>query len=253
MLGKALDIVTKAGKILEKYWNATLNIETKLDGSIVTQADLEVNEFLTQNLTNVYPVPIISEEKIPDWEVRKEYKDYWLIDPLDGTLEFINRFGDFCICVAYMREQRPICGIIHAPALDETYVGIENAGVSFYQKGKREKLQFPTTDYFIVAKSRFHNEKIVDDFCTRNGIAQHVIAGGAIKFGRIALGTISVYPRYYGPKEWDVAAGDIIVHESGGRMTSIATKQPLLYNNENMQVDPFLAIGHGMLLHDIRA
>jgi len=139
MLMQAIDAVNKAGKILEKYWNTKLAIETKLDGSIVTNADLEVNDFLTTTLTAAYSVPIISEENIPDWEVRKDYKDYWLIDPLDGTMEFVNRYADFCICVAYMRGRRPLCGIIYAPAIDEMYVGIKGAGVFFYQKRKKIK------------------------------------------------------------------------------------------------------------------
>jgi 3'(2'), 5'-bisphosphate nucleotidase len=251
MIGKAVDLIIKAGKILEGHWNTNLHVETKLDGSIVTKADLDVNDFLTTNLASAYAVPVVSEEHVPDWEVRKNYRDYWLIDPLDGTMEFVNRYGDFCICVAYMRGRRPLCGIIYAPAIDEMYVGIKGAGVYFYQKGKKNKLVAPTTGHFIAAKSRFHHAKAVDDFCEMNKIEQSVMIGGAIKFGRIALGTVTVYPRYHGPKEWDVAAGDVIVQECG-KMFSMTTKEDLLYSNEDMRVDPFVALGHGVLLRDIK-
>jgi 3'(2'), 5'-bisphosphate nucleotidase len=252
MLGKALDTITKAGEILKKYWNVKLNIETKLDGSVVTDADKEVNTFLTQNLREAYSVPVVSEESIPDWAEREKYRDYWLIDPLDGTLEFIHRFGDFCICAAYMRNRRPLCGIVFAPALDELYLAISGDGARFYQAGKKNKLTPPTNSNLIVAKSRFHNERTVDEFCAMNNVDESMTAGGAIKFGRIALGTITVYPRYSGPKEWDVAAGDIIVWESGGRMVGMQTNKAMMYNNEDMRVEPFIAYGHGVALREIK-
>jgi 3'(2'), 5'-bisphosphate nucleotidase len=246
MIGKATNILVKAGKILEKYWNKPLKIDTKTDGSYVTNADLEVNEFLIKNLENEYSVPVISEESLPDWEIRKNYRDYWLIDPLDGTHEYVAKFGDFCICLAYIRGKRPICGFVYAPALDEMYVAIKGAGVTFFKKNHKEKLVRPLVNKLIVALSRFHPDALVAEFCKNNGIKPSLTIGAALKFCKIATGAVTVYPRFHGPKEWDIAAGDLIVQESGGRMFSLATQEKLLYNNQDLRVDPFIAFGHGV-------
>jgi 3'(2'), 5'-bisphosphate nucleotidase len=250
MIGKAIDAVIKASDILKDHWNVQLKIETKMDGSLVTDVDLKVNEYLTKALSYAYSVPVVSEEAIPDWEQRKIYRDYWLIDPLDGTKEYVNRYGDFCICVAYMRNQRPLCGIIFAPALDELYFAVQGGGAYLYQSRKKHKLKFPITNSLVLAQGRFDREPV--EFCQRNSIARIATFGAGLKFGKLATGAATVCAEYVSPSEWDVAAGDIIVWESGGRMVGMQSKAALVYNNENLKTDPYFALGHGVLLTELR-
>lgn len=242
MFSRLYKVMLSAGDILRQHWSRTPEAMFKKDGSPVTPADVEVGEFLTKELTSYSTFPVVSEEAIPSWEERQNYKTYWLVDPLDGTKEFIGRYGDFSICIALISDKRPVLGIVYAPALDLFYYAAKNLGTYCYVQGKKEKLENKVCQHPIALISRFHNDPKVEEFCQRNHISQTRVAGGALKYCYLADGKGSVYIRYNRMKEWDVAAGDVIVHEAGGKMFTLDAKEKLVYNNADLSLPPFLSV-----------
>lgn len=246
MFSKLYTTLVTAGSMLHEHWNRSPTAMFKKDGSPVTPADIEVNEFLTKRLQDDFSIPVVSEECVTAWETRKEYNEFWLLDPLDGTKEFIGRYGDFSICLALIRNKRPILGIVYAPALSLLYYGGANLGVFCYRQNKKEPIGHITPKISTAMISRFHNDSKVEEFCKINTIERTYMLGGALKYCYIAEGKGSVYIRYNKMKEWDVAAGDIILQEAGGSLISLDSKQKPLYNNEDMTLAPFIATAHGV-------
>ncbi len=140
-----------------------------------------------------------------------------MIDPLDGTKEFINKNDEFCINIALIEKNEPVLGMIFAPRLNELYYAQKNKGFKYIgpQKKKNSKI--------TVAISRFHHSKQTEEFIKLNKWDNFSAVGAAIKFGRIAIGEIGIYPRYEGSKEWDIAAGHVILQEAGGKIIDLST------------------------------
>ena len=245
MFAKLHKTLISAGEILRTHWNRSYSTRVKADGSPVTPADLEVSEFVTAALQEHFSYPVVSEENVPIWEMRRDYTTYWLLDPLDGTKEFIGRYGDFSICIALIRNKKPILGVIYAPALNIMYYAGENVGAFCYDQGKKERIGHKTPIQVVAMTSRFHNDPKVAEFCQKNAIQHTYIAGGALKYCYLAEGKGSVYIRYNKMKEWDVAPGEIILREAGGCLLTLEGEN-LVYNNETLSVPPFIATAYGV-------
>lgn len=248
LLNPLIALIKKTGQAILAIYrqSAPLTITTKQDHSPVTQADIMAHRLLTQGLLALTPqLPIISEEaKATHYHERQHWSYYWLIDPLDGTKEFISRTGEFAINIALIHHHKPILGIVYAPVFDECFYAIHGQGAwKHVDDGAPIALQTkPCADQPIqILVSRHHNPVKLDRVFT--GLPTTLIyRGSALKICNIAEGIADIYPRLGETSEWDTAAGQCILEEAGGALMDIQGN-PLVYNKESLVNPPFLAIG----------
>ena len=251
MAEKILPVLHEAGAaILEVYEDVRLfNTEYKEDRSPLTEADKRSNKVICDALEALYPeIPIISEENKQDpYQVRSAYDKYFLIDPLDGTKEFIKRNGEFTINVAYLEGGNPIAGFVHVPLQHTTYYGIRNHGAWKVQGGKTETI-FSNSFYLNeeglkVVASRSHRDPRTDKIISLLSNPQIVSVGSALKFIMLATGQAHFYPRLAPTMEWDTAAAQCIVEESGGSVIRFDNLLPVTYNKPDLGSPYFIATG----------
>jgi 3'(2'), 5'-bisphosphate nucleotidase len=235
----------EAGKILLRYYRrADLKIQLKADASQVTEADVASSQFLASALPKIWQAPVLCEEAVVPYETRRTWSEYWVVDPLDGTKEFIESHDEYSICIALVRAGKPSLGVIFAPALDELFEAEAGKGAFVTRAGRRTRLISKGAGKpWIAARSRFHDGPETTAYLERNGVETMIPIGSAIKFGRIAEGSANLFLRLKGCHEWDVAAGDILVREAGGAMLSLEGK-PLSYNTPTAKVEPFVVLGN---------
>lgn len=244
---------TLTPQLLTFYRQDSLDIQTKSDQSPVTEADLFSHKAILEFLKKLTPdIPVISEESGSPIDITTE--KFWLVDPLDGTREFIAKTDDFSINIALIENHVPILGVIYAPVFDVFYFAVKNKG-AFKKQGDHSAQKVQTrklnTEKPIVIASRRHgdNQKL-QDFFKQFKNHERLSRGSAIKFGLIAEGAADIYPRFGETCFWDTAAGQCIVEEAGGQV--IDTKgQPLRYNAVPPYLNPhFLATGDRRKLYD---
>ncbi len=236
--------------ILEIYNHAAdFGIEQKADRSPLTLADKASNELICNRLNNLPEVfPIISEEnKITPFEQRKTWQRCWLVDPLDGTKEFIKRNGDFTVNIALVENGRPILGIVHAPVSGELCWGALGEGAFLVKNQMQMPLEcapFRLSDSNLnVVCSRSHLTAETEAFIAQFHDPNLVSRGSSLKFLLLAKGDAHVYPRIAPTMEWDTAAAQIILEEAGGKLLHFDTGEPLRYNKENLLNPAFVAWG----------
>ena len=251
-LEKLVSIARDAGKLLADAFTQQKNVQYKEDGSPVCDADIAVSNYLSQALTKNINLPVISEEAVVDYETRKLWPSYWLIDPLDGTREFVGGFNEFAINVALIEGTQPKLGLIYAPMLNELYVAERGQGAFRQVDGQWQKLPVSKPTTFISAKGRFQDPNVNEEFYQANNITDTRIIGASLKFCRLAEGTISIYPRYFRSKEWDTAAGQLIITESDCSIISIKTGLEPQYNKESFANDFFVACSNTIGLHRLK-
>jgi len=244
LLDSILATVEKASKEILSIYQQDFQVFRKQDLSPLTQADRLSHQILTEFLSEHNPdIPIISEEDdVIEWEERKNWEYFWLIDPLDGTKEFIDKNGEFTINLALIHQNLPILGIIHAPALQTTYWAERHKG-AFRRNGEgtqpiRGRKQVAKKD-LIAAVSRSHLD-VQDKAMLEKYKIKHTIAmGSALKFCLLAEGKADFYCRHEPTMEWDTAAGQILVEEAGGVMLD-AKGETFLYNKASLLNGAFL-------------
>ena len=243
------NIAIQAGIIINTYYKLKTEVSFKKDRSPLTEADLASNKFIINSLSEINKdIPILSEESLVDWNIRKNWTRYWLVDPLDGTKEFINQNGEFTVNIALIEKNEPIIGVIYAPALSTLYYASKNKGTyKLFCDQKINSLSDSTriitnhkksSEHFKIFKSRSHsNEEFenwvkdyVDDY-------ELIEKGSSIKFCKLAEGKADLYPRFGSTSEWDIAAGHIILTEAGGVLESVDHKK-ILYNNKESVINP---------------
>lgn len=245
-LTELLEIIQKADAAIMKIYNArSAIVTTKSDSSPVTQADIASHEILIAGITKLFPsIPILSEEG-NEQENRKtvKLKQFWLVDPLDGTKDFLSRTGDFTVCLALIEEDLPVFGIISAPAHGVVYYGGPGMGSYKMQAGKPGKpMHVSKTKRQVVLASISHPNKN-----NANYIAEHYAGykiqqvGSQLKLPYIAEGKADAYPRIDSSMYlWDLAAGHAILVGAGGRV-SRPDNSPIDYHNATLHVGDFLA------------
>jgi len=229
-------IAIEAGKIILKYYNDDTEIKYKADESPLTLADLKSDEYIKTKLSNHFDTPIISEESPIDFAERKDWNEFFLVDPLDGTKEFINKNGEFTVNIALIRNKKPVMGVIYAPALDEIYYAAEGEGAFKEKNGVTIELNNRRIfrEKRIATASRSHMSEIDKQFFELNNINEFKPAGSSLKFCSVASGESDIYPRFQGSMEWDIAAGHIIAKEAGCKITDLLTGTEPEYNKESM-------------------
>ena len=252
------EVIKKAGnEILKVYSGNDFQVETKSDKTPLTIADKKSNKVIINGLMTLFPeLPVLSEEskKTPYYE-RKKWKYLWLIDPLDGTKEFIKKNGEFSINLALIKDSKPIFGILYLPVLGLFYYAGKRYGAYKIEKnGKTINLK-PVKYYkngidrnirVIFSKSHYNQEtrEYVDRIGKQYYHTEMISVGSAMKMAYLAEGKADIYPRLAPTMEWDIAAGQIIVEEAGGKVIDIPGKKPLFYNKEDLQNPWFVAFGN---------
>jgi len=245
----------KAADAIMDVYGSGFSVELKKDRSPLTLADRRSHEIIAGRLTSC-KLPILSEEgrDIP-YSERKAWGYYWLVDPLDGTKEFVKRNGEFTVNIALIEKDRPVMGVILVPVKDILYFAAEGTGAykisdtSWIKngtsleelKGKAQRLPVKTelnTRAFTAIASRSHLSEETNSFLEslkkEHGEIEIVSAGSSLKFCLIAEGAADVYPRFAPTMEWDTAAGQAIVEQAGGEVLQHESGEPLKYNKENL-------------------
>jgi len=240
-------LATEAGQAILEVYATDFDVQEKSDESPLTQADLASHRCIVAGLAQLTPgIPVISEEEgLPSFEERGQWQRYWLIDPLDGTKEFVNRNGEFTVNIALIDSHRPVFGVVYVPVQDKTYVGCEGHGAELRESGSVTPIRVADTSSTPVriVGSRSHRGSSLDTFLERLGETDMVPMGSSLKFCVIAEGRADIYPRLGPTSEWDTAAAQAVVEQAGGKVLELDGK-PLSYNAKENILNPwFVVIG----------
>lgn len=226
-------------EIARLYRSGDVDVRDKADGTPLTAADLAAEQILGGGLSARSDAPILSEEtKAAPFEERRSWRTFWLVDPLDGTREFVNRTGEFAVSVALVSEGRPVLGIIHAPMLGVTWSALAGDG-AYRRTGVGADDQrlgvraLPQARTALVSRSHRSGGR-TDAYLEALGVEVTLPSGSAIKFGRMAEGAAHLYVRLGPTMEWDVAAGDCICREQGLEVVRVPEGTALDYNTETL-------------------
>ncbi len=243
---ECVKIARHAGdKILEVY-NSEYSIEHKDDKSPLTDADMASHHAIVDALQKLTPeIPVLSEEsaKLP-FAVRQQWQTYWLVDPLDGTREFIKRNGEFTVNIALIDNHTSVLGVIHVPVLDVDYYGWAGGGsYKVEQRGEAAKISVKKCrgGKLIVAGSRSHGSEDMQRYMAKLGDVDAISMGSSLKFCLVAEGRADLYPRLGLTSEWDTAAAQCIVEQAGGYVTRL-DMSPLQYNTKDSLLNPFFFV-----------
>lgn len=252
MLKEVIEIAIGAGKKILGVYEDAYTILEKEDRSPLTIADQLSHSHIQTELSNLFPtIPILSEEgaSIP-FKERKNWPSFWLVDPLDGTKEFIKKNGEFTVNIALIQGNRPVFGIIYAPVTDTLYYAEKNKGAyklmtaSSLEKRKQEKINTTSSGVKKIVISRSHlsdaTQEYIEDLQRQEGKLEFTSIGSSLKLCLIADGSAHYYPRLAPTMEWDTAAGQIIVEEANGQVIEFETGAPLVYNKKVLTNPSFI-------------
>jgi 3'(2'), 5'-bisphosphate nucleotidase len=241
--------VHAAGRQVLAIYAQDFDVATKADESPLTEADMAAHHALVELLDALTPgVPVLSEEsgEIP-YATRQAWARYWLIDPLDGTKEFVSRNGEFTLNVALVEHGVPVFGIVHAPVLDTTWWGQVGEGAWKQQGGESRAIRVrelpdPAREPWKVVGSRRHGTAAFEAFCAALPAHERLSLGSSIKLCRVAEGEADLYPRLAPTCEWDTAAAQAVVTAAGGEVLDAHTLEPLRYNRQASLQNPWFIV-----------
>lgn len=245
---QVVDIARAAGAvILSRYGRRSLLVQDKDDGSPVTDADLAADALIRDRLGKAFVYPIVSEESPPPPDdERRAWSRWWLVDPLDGTRDFVAGTGEFCVLIALIEHGRPILGVVAAPVLGLAWAAERGRGVWRWDHpgAVPTQVQLGTpTGPLRAFKSRFHHVPEAEAYVRALGATELSDMGSALKFARIAEGAADVFVSFGAAKLWDLAAGQLIVEEAGGRVRSLTTRQSPRHDGGSLAAGPFVVCG----------
>lgn len=243
LLEEVLAIATRAGDHLRRFYAQSVRVEVKPDRTPVTEADVFLSRFISEQLTALTPhISILSEEqcKIPLCE-RANWQQYWLIDPLDGTQQFIDRTDQFAVVICLVQQNCPVLGVIHAPILNKTYYASQGNGAFLRESGRLSVLscgqKCPPTDRLHITIGSANSETIRRAVQPPYHAAFLKYGSSSLKAGLVAEGKADCYVRLGDTGEWDTAAAEVILRECGGAIFDLHF-QPLSYNQRESFVNP---------------
>lgn len=257
----AIHLAEAAGRAILAVYAAEFAVTAKLDHSPLTAADLAAHAVLAEGLQALSPdIPVLSEEAVEiPWATRRSWSRLWLVDPLDGTREFVKKNGEFCVCLALVEDGVPLLGVVHAPVLGVSWSALRGQGAWRRETGAGDEVMLaPYRSLTVaapdgadpakpkaalrVAASRSHRDARTDALLARLPDALPVAMGSAIKFGLLAEGRLDLYPRFAPTSEWDTAAGQCLVEAVGGVVLDL-DGEPLRYNRRPQLVNAgFIAL-----------
>ncbi|MFH1325542.1 MAG: 3'(2'),5'-bisphosphate nucleotidase CysQ [archaeon] len=253
-IGKIIGIAKKAGEAILEVYKSDFDVEYKKDETFkegtspLTQADKNSNEIIANELQELYPeIPFLSEEsKKISYEERKNWEIFWLVDPLDGTKEFIKKSGEFTVNIALIKNRKPILGVVYVPVKDICYYADNNGAFKQVQDERPIKIpiNYGKRNKLIVVASKNHMNKETENFISglekenEVGLAN---VGSSLKFCLVAEGKADIYPRLGLTSEWDTAAAHAIVNAAGKKVYQYGKDEELIYNKENL-LNPWFVV-----------
>ena len=252
-----VDIIQRAGDAILEIYSTDFEVENKSDESPLTQADLAAHKIIVEGLAQATPqVPVLSEESVPpDFEVRQHWSSYWLVDPLDGTKEFVNRNGEFTVNIALIEDNQAVYGIVGVPVQNKIYAGdVRRQEVWCMQEKDGELVKLPIKgramardiEELVVVASRSHGgdtlEQYLDELCAKFPSAKRTPTGSSLKLCVLADGQADCYPRLGPTSEWDIAAAHAVLRAAGGEVYTL-DGHVLAYNSKESLLNPeFVAV-----------
>ncbi|AZL15483.1 3'(2'),5'-bisphosphate nucleotidase CysQ family protein [Rickettsiales endosymbiont of Stachyamoeba lipophora] len=227
-----IEILQEAGNILLKHYQGEVQVASKSDNSPVTLADIETSDFICKKLATITEVPIVSEENYQEFN-QNTLNSFWILDPLDGTKEFIKKSDEFCICLSLIENNQATRGFIYNPVTAQIFSS-ENIE-QFNKPHQNPKWQVS------ISKSHNSREKELLDQTMGNNTYEVTYMGSALKFIELAKGNIDLYLRFAPCKEWDIAAGHAILNSLGYEIIDLVTREPVKYNKPGFLNNPFIA------------
>ncbi|WP_099824900.1 3'(2'),5'-bisphosphate nucleotidase CysQ [Oceaniglobus indicus] len=243
-------------KIMEIYDADDFEVKTKSDASPVTEADEAADALISAGLRAAFPdVPLVTEEQAESHEI--EARTFLIVDPLDGTKEFVQRRGDFTVNIAYVSDGAPVRGVVYAPARGRLFY-TDSTGVSVEETGDFDldtpgettpiKVSEPDEAGLMVVASKSHRDEATDDYIGQYNVKDMKSAGSSLKFCLVATGEADLYPRLGRTMEWDTAAGHAVLHGAGGRVVRFDDHSPLVYGKPAFANPFFIAYAPGVTL-----
>ncbi len=243
-INPTIEVARLAGKKITEIYYSKFKVTEKADNTPVTDADLAANQIIIEGLSKFSPdIPTISEESDPvAFSTRAHWRQYWLIDPLDGTKEFIKHRDEFTVNIALIRNHTPVLGLIQIPTQDICYFATQGGG-AFKKVGNAVPVKIKTNktnhaNFGVIVGNHVSDSCTLDAF--RQEIGPHQISrvGSSLKTCLIAEGKADVYPRFGPTSEWDTAAAQCIIEEAGGKLTDMMLR-PLRYNTKDSFINPY--------------
>ncbi len=248
-LDAVVSVAREAGDAIMEIYQRDFSIEYKDDKSPLTEADTHSNKIIVEALQKLYTdIPILSEEgKSIDYDERKGWEYFWLIDPIDGTKEFIKKNDEFTVNIALIHNDTPVLGVVYAPALGDMYFSKQGEGA--YKNDHKLPLktnEHPEKELKVVAsKSHLSEEtqEFIDDLASKTEHIEQVSKGSSLKLCMVAEGEADIYPRLAPTMEWDTGAAHAVVLESGKQVVQFKNNKPVVYNKENLLNPWFIVKG----------
>lgn len=245
ILSEIVKLAEQASAVILEHYRDDVAVRTKADASPVTEADEAGEAVILEGLARLTPeIPVVAEEKVAAGDVPTlDDGPFWLVDPLDGTKEFISRNGEFTVNIALVEGHEPVLGVVLAPALGKVWWGARGLGTWMRtEDGEVQSIQVrqpPSTGLTAVA-SRSHSDAETDAFLDAAGAVERISAGSSLKFCLVAEGRADLYPRFGPTMEWDTAAGHAVLAAAGGRVTT-RDGAPFLYRKQDFRNPGFIA------------
>lgn len=239
------DIAVLAGDAILEIYQRDFAVQSKADESPLTEADLAAHNVIVNALQIATPdIPILSEEAANiSWEERQKWQTFWLVDPLDGTKEFIKKNGEFTVNIALISDNKPVLGVVYAPVLDKLYFADEN-GAFLTEKGVTRRLQIkkPAVGEAIkIVGSRSHPSPDLAQYLTRFDKYEMVPVGSSLKFCMVAEGSAHIYPRLGPTMNWDTGAGHCVAEQAGATVCQL-DGSALRYNHQDSLLNPYFEV-----------
>ena len=241
------NIAILAGDEILHFYNKDIEVTHKDDSSPLTKADLASNKFIIDSLHSLdSEIPILSEESFVDWRTRKNWTKYWIVDPLDGTKEFIKKNDEFTVNIALLENNNPILGVIFVPAKSTLYFAQKGFGsftldtkiaLNSLDEAKKIAVSKLSNQVRVIGSRSHSNNAFTNWVDEKFPNAEIIQAGSSLKFCLIAKGDADIYPRFGPTSEWDIAAGHIILNEAGGKILTLENKE-INYNEKESVLNP---------------
>jgi 3'(2'), 5'-bisphosphate nucleotidase len=248
-IDKIIQIAREAGKAILEIYHTDFTIENKSDHSPLTEADKVAHEIIDEGLRRLYPeIPILSEEgKDILYEERSKWEQFWLVDPLDGTKEFIKKNGEFTVNIALIENNQPVLGVVYLPVTDEIFYSTKEKGA--FKRNKDQLIELKVSEIskgelLILVESRSHPSEdlvILKDKLQKDYELSSLQRGSSLKICAVAEGIADLYPRLGPTMEWDTAAGQAVVEGAGGIVVDL-NGNSLQYNKESLKNDSFIVL-----------
>jgi 3'(2'), 5'-bisphosphate nucleotidase len=248
LLGPLIVLARQAGEaVMAVYRQPVIAVRGKADASPVTEADGLAEAIILAGLARLDPAtPVVAEEAASAGELPVIGERFWLVDPLDGTKEFINRNGEFTVNIALIEAGEPVLGVVWAPAVDRLFAGARGHGAFTESAGVLRDIHcrpVPADGLTVVASRSHHDAAALDSFLAGRPVAALCQAGSSLKLCLVACGEADLYPRFGRTMEWDIAAGHAVLAAAGGRVRCVADGSELRYGKPGLDNPDFWAEG----------